>query len=101
MNVIQNRRRQGLLFAGRPADLDAIDSRGLAQSEVQAPLILGAKAAAARNFLQLLLAVPEDSHLGADGAAITLAALQIKLDPVIVRRNRIAVEQQGSALVGY
>ena len=54
---------------------NVIHSGAGADSEVQAALILGAEAAASRNFLNLLLAVPEKTHFRSYGATITGAAL--------------------------
>ena len=56
--------------------------RILAQTEMQPPLVLRSESAAAGNFLHLLLAVPIQSHLRADRAAIARRAFQRKLDPL-------------------
>ena len=74
-------------------DLDAINARAGADSEVQAALILRAEAAAAGDLLHLLLAVPEKVRFRSDGAAIAGAALQLKLDPVVPRRDLVFVDQ--------
>src|SRR5262245_54375145 len=90
----------GLCFAGRPADFDAVNARAFAQAEMQPPLILRAEATAARHFLRLPLAVPEDSHLSADGAAIARRAFKIEGDPLVVGRDGVFVEQRGAFLIG-
>src|SRR5262245_32705218 len=46
-------RLDGLCFAGRPADLDAVNIRVFPEAEMQTPLILRAEAAATRDFLRL------------------------------------------------
>src|SRR5580700_7380760 len=93
---------ENVLFpAGGPANRHAIDGGTLAQTEMQSPVILRAKTAAPRYLLQLLLPIPEDPHLGADGAAVTGLSFQFELYPVIARRNGIPVKHQGSVLIGY
>src|SRR5262249_54115517 len=49
--------------------------------------------------LHLLLAVPEQSYLRADGAAIALRAFQLEVDPLIVRRDGVFVEQRRALLI--
>ena len=56
----------------------------LAQAEVQAALVLRRVAAAAGDLLHLLLAVPEQLDLRADGAAVALGPFELELDPVVV-----------------
>src|ERR1700691_4160340 len=94
MDTIQFRCGQGLCLTRRPPNLDPIDGASLTQSEVQTRLVLRAKAAAAGDFLHLLLAVPRHPHLRADGAAVALTALHLELDPPVVRRYRVPIQQQ-------
>src|SRR6266536_298391 len=89
----------GLRLAGWPADHGLVDARVLAQAEVQAPLILRGEAAASGHFLDLLLTIPVDRHLRPDRAAIARRAFQLELDPRILRRDRILVNQERPVLM--
>src|SRR3954471_423921 len=80
-------------------NFNVIHSGAWADSEVQAALILGAESAASRDFLNLLLAVPEKTHFSPYSAAITGAALQLKLDPLISCCDLIFIDQQRGSLV--
>src|SRR5215510_11041782 len=93
------RRADGLCFPRRPADFDAVNDRDFAQAEMQSPLVLGAESAAARHFLRLLQAVPEQSNLRANGAAIARRAFQFKVDPFVFGRDGVFVKQRGAFLV--
>ena len=67
---------------------------------MQPALVLRRVAAAAGNFLQLLLAVPVQSDLGADRARDCYSPLElesIQRSPA----NRILVDQQRPPLVGH
>ena len=75
----------GLNFAGGPANHRLFNLRILAQSEMQPPLVLRRKAAAAGNFLHLLLPIPEQRDLRADRAAIAGGSFQLKFDPLVLR----------------
>src|SRR5690349_12246276 len=81
MDFVGLRGVDGLRFARRPANLDAVHLRVFPESEMQPPLVLRAETAAAGHLLRLPLAVPENSHLRADGAAIARRAFQIEGDP--------------------
>ena len=59
MNLIDRRRDNSLRTAGRPFNLNLIDTSHFAETEVETPLILRAKSAAAGHFLHLLLTFPE------------------------------------------
>ena len=87
-------------FARRPADHGLFHLRIFAQAEMQAALVLRGEAAAAGNFLHLLLAVPEQRDLRADRAAVAGGAFQFEFDPLIFRRHRVLVDQQRALLVG-
>ena len=84
----------------RPTNHDLLDVRLFAQTEMQAALILRPKAAATRHLLHLLLPIPEQPHLRANGAAVADAAFQVKSDPLMVRRDGILVQQQRPFLIG-
>jgi hypothetical protein len=60
---------------------------------------LGGKAIAAGYVLNLLLAVPEQRNLGANGAAIAPGSLEIELNPVIARGDGDFVDEQRAALI--
>ncbi len=88
-----------------PADDGALHLRVLAQTEMQAMIVLGAEAAGGTDFLQLrhFLAprvLPIQPHLRADGIPVGMGALQVKLNPVTARRDGIFVQQQWPALGG-
>ncbi len=68
---------------------------------MQAALILGGETAAAGDFLDLMLTVPEKRDLRADRAAIAARALELELDPLIFRRDGVLVDQQRAALVRH
>src|SRR5262249_39840904 len=99
MNFVGLRRANGLCFPGRPANLDPVNARAFAQTEMEAPLILRAEPTATRHFLRLLLSVPKQAHLRADGAAIALRAFQLEGDPFVVRRDGVFVEQRWAFLI--
>src|SRR5215470_9108063 len=70
VDLVRLWRADGLCFPRRPADFDSVNDRDSAQAEMQSPLVLSAESAAARHFLRLPQAVPEQTNLRADGAAI-------------------------------
>ena len=78
----------------RPTNHCLLDMGVFPQTEMQAALILRGEAAATRDLLHLLLPIPEQPHLCANGAAVADAALQGKGDPLIVRRHSVLVQQQ-------
>jgi len=100
VDLIGNRLLDDLLLPGRPADDGFVDLGVFTESEVKPTLILGGVTARRDEFLQLLLAVPINSDPRADGASIALCSREIKADPIRLRRDSIAVEQQRPPLVG-
>src|SRR4051812_16024273 len=66
---------------------------------MQASLVLRAEAVTARNFLNLLLAIPEESDLGTDCAAVARCAFKLKSNPTVFRRGGVPVDEQRAALV--
>src|SRR5262245_10520016 len=93
------RRADGLCFPRGPADFDAVNDRDFAKAEMQAPLVLDEESAAARHFLRLLHAVPEQTDLRADGAAIARHAFQLEVDPFVFGRDCAFVKQRGAFLI--
>ena len=83
-----------------PADDGFLDLRILSQPEVQPAIVLRRKSAAAGDLLHLLLAVPEQRNLGANGAAVALCAFEVEFDPVISGCDGVFVNQQWATLVG-
>ena len=100
MKRVRLRMFDRLRMPGRPLNDDFVDLRRLTQAEVQPALPLRSVAVAAGHDLHLLLAVPEQPHLGADGAAVRRRPFQLKLDPVIARRDRVFVNEQRPVLIG-
>src|SRR5579872_664955 len=96
--------RSGLLdrldFTRRPADYRFLDLRILAQPEMQATIVLCGKACTPGNFLLLLLAIPKERNLRTDRATIAGRSFQLKLDPLVLGRNSVFVNQQRSLLIG-
>ena len=99
-NLIGRGLVQGLNFAGWPANDRLFDVGIPAQAEMQGPLIFGAKAAAAGDFLHLLPSVPKQPYLRADGAAITGGPFEFKFDPPIFRRHLVLIDEQRAFLIG-
>src|SRR5262249_13584413 len=102
-DFVDLRRADGLRFAGGPADLDSIDFLvffKFSEAEMQSPLILRAEAAAARDFLRLPLAFPEDPNLRADGAAVARLAFQFEVDPLVIARDGALIKQRRAFLIG-
>jgi hypothetical protein len=54
---------------------------------MQPPLILRRETAAARNFLHLLLPIPEKRYLGADRAAVARRPFELEFDPRVFGRT--------------
>ena len=85
----------------RPTNHDLLDVRLLPQTEMHTALILCSEAAAPRHLLHLLLPIPEQPHLRANGAAVARATFQRKSDPSAFRRNGVLVQQQRPFLIGH
>src|SRR3984885_81921 len=68
---------------------------------MQPPIMLRCKTAAAGNLLHLLLTVPKQDNLGADGAAVTGRPFQFKFNPLVLRCHRVLVKQQRPVLIGH
>ena len=101
MNLANLRRCERLDFPRRPTNHYLLDVRLFPQTEMQAALILRPEAAAPRDLLHLLLPIPEQPHLCANGAAVADAAFQCKGDPLVVRRDGVLVQQQRPFLIGH
>src|ERR1044071_7104851 len=99
MNLARVGRVNRLRPAGGPADFDALDARAAPKAEVERALARRAEAAAARDLLHLLLAVPVDAHLRAQRAAVALGALKLEPDPSVLRRDRVLINEERPALV--
>src|ERR1035438_5513249 len=67
---------------------------------MQVAIVFGGESVAAGDGLYLLLAVPEQRNLGADGAAIGFCAFEVKLNPVVAWGDGVFVDQERAALVG-
>src|SRR5512145_3232559 len=100
MNFANLRCREGLHVPRRPTNDHLLNVRVFAQTEVHAALILRRESATPRHLLHLLLALPEQPYLCANCAAVADAALQLKGDPLVVRRDAVLVQQQRAFLVG-
>ncbi len=61
---------------------------------MQRALVLGAEAQAARHLLHLLLAVPVQPHLRADGAGVAARAFQVEADPAVVGQDGVLIKKQ-------
>src|SRR5215510_5054095 len=85
----------------RPTNHRLLDVRLFPQTEMQAALILRCESATTRDLLHLLLPMPEQPHLCANGAAVADAAFQGKGDPLVVRRHGVLVQQQRSFLISH
>src|SRR5690606_19210856 len=100
MNSTDRRRLDGLHRTRRPADDYFLDLRVRTEAEVQAALVLGAVAAGAGHFLHLLLTVPVQPYLRADGASIAGGSFEFEGNPRVLGRDVVLVDQQRPALVG-
>ena len=100
MQLIWRRALESLYFARRPADHGFINMRIFAQAEMQPPVILRGKSAAAGHFLDLLLAIPEQCDLRADRAPVTCGSFQFEFDPLIFWRDGVLVKKQRAVLIG-
>src|SRR5689334_13640816 len=88
-----------LLFCSRrPVNDDLFNMWVFAQAEMQAAIVLCAEAASARHLLRLVMSIPVDLHLSANGAAVAACAFQLEFDPLIFRSDRVFVQQQRSLL---
>src|SRR5262245_40362326 len=101
MRMANLRSGERLDLPRRPTNHHLLDVRLLPQTEMHPALILCSKATAPRHLLHLLLPIPEQPHLRANGAAIARAALQVKSDPSALRRNGVLVQQQRPFLIGH
>jgi len=66
---------------------------GLAQAEVQAEVILGHEAGAARDFVYLRMLAGDDADARANGAAVGFCAYALDFEPVVFRAAIIAQER--------
>src|SRR4051812_7018409 len=101
MYSVQSRCADDLFPAGGPANFSTINPRRRPEPEVQPPLILRTKAASAGDLLQLFLSVPEHSHLGPNGAPVTLPASERELNPLVSTLGGVTVHQQRPFLVRH
>src|SRR5262245_46694211 len=67
----------------RPADFDAIHSRGCSQSEVEPQIVLRNKARLTQNRLRLDAPAAADADLGSDRAARRFRSHQMQANPVM------------------
>src|SRR5580704_3412522 len=100
MQLICRRPVNGLDFAGWPANHGLFNLWILAQPEMYSAIILCGETAAAGNILHLLLPIPEQRDLSADGTAVTGGSFQLKLYPLVPRGHGVFVKQQRPTLVG-
>src|SRR5262245_41513066 len=91
--------RERLDLSRRPTNHRLLDVRVLPQTEMQAALILRGESATTRDLLHLLLPIPEQPYLCANGAAVANAAFQRKRDPLVIRLYGVLVEQQRPFLI--
>src|ERR1700680_13557 len=66
---------------------------------MQPPLVLRGETTASRHLLHLLLAIPEQSDASADRTAVAGGSFQFELDPLVLLRHRVLVDQQWPLLV--
>src|SRR5215510_3100189 len=85
----------------RPTNHRLLDVRLFPQTEMQAALILRCESAATRDLLHLLLPIPEQPHLCANGAAVADTAFQCKGDPLVVRCDGVLIQQQRPLLIDH
>jgi len=74
---------EGLGGGVGPLDFYLVDEAGVADAEVQGQVALGEVAAAAADFLQLVLRAGGDADAGVEGEAIFGAAFEGETYPVI------------------
>src|SRR6185437_6743222 len=101
INLIHPRFVDRFDLPGRPTDLSPLDLRVFAKPEMQATLVLRTEAIATRNRLHLLPSIPKQLHLRADRTAITRRTLQLEIDPFILRRHIVFINQQRPALIRH
>src|SRR5690349_10437777 len=75
---------EDLQLSTGPMHLDSFSAGSLAQTEMQTEVALGNVAAAAANFLQLLVAARAHCNPRADGVAVGLCANELQRDPASV-----------------
>src|SRR5262245_56283178 len=68
---------------------------------MQSPLVLRAKAATTGNSLHLSLSIPKQCDFGANCASVTDSAFKFKVDPLVLWRCVVFVDQQRSLLIRY
>src|SRR6188768_3558631 len=95
---VERRRINGLHPARWPGNDRAIHLRHRPDAEVKPAIVLRAEAAAAADFLRLLVTVPVQLHPCADGAAVAGRAFELERDPMPARRDAIPVEVQRPVL---
>src|SRR5918911_905786 len=101
MNSPRLRRFYRLRLTRRPANDGLLNARVLAQSEMEATLVLGAESAAARHLLHLLLPVPKQPHLSANRAAVARRPLKLEADPAVLGQGAVFVDEQRPFLIRY
>jgi hypothetical protein len=69
-----------LARAGWPADLEAVDTSGGAEAEVEDGRVLGEESAAAADFFHPREAARRDADTRPDAVAVGLSAAQLDLD---------------------
>ena len=74
MYVARLRHGERLYFPRRPTNHHFLDMRLFPHTEMHAALILRPEATATRDLLHLLVPIPPQSHLRANGAAVADAA---------------------------
>src|SRR3984885_13525788 len=85
---------------GGPANDGLLNLWVFSEAEMQTAIVLRRKSTAAHHRLHLLLAVPVERDLCADGAGVALGALKVELDPGIAGRSSVPVDEERTALVG-
>src|ERR1051326_4069465 len=89
---IRTQTRPVFFAAVRPSDVETIDHRRCAETEVHAKVILRQITAAAANLLPLLDSGGDDVDPRADRVTIRLRAHEFELEPVLRRFSGDAVE---------
>ena len=70
-------------MSARPADLEKVDDIRLAQSKVNAQIVLGIITAAAAHFLDLRMLAGDATNARADRTPVRLYATALHLEPVV------------------
>src|SRR5205814_8691224 len=84
-----------LLEPIRPADVHALDLRGLSQAEMHAQIVLRKIAAAAADFLELHSAATEEPDACANCASVRSRAHELERHPTRIRGRIEAKEVRG------